>query len=100
MRAPQNAAGENYRCLTIDRGCSECTLCRFERLSADRRFGFEASGIAQRGCLVGLLPSETGFRAAEMAVGRGCLVHGLEKIQHLDDALRTQIEMRAHEFDD
>ena len=36
--------------------------------------------------------------AAEVAVGGGLLVHGVDQVQHLDDAVRAQVEMLADQL--
>src|ERR1043165_7736055 len=61
---------------------------------------FEARRIAQGRSLVGALPRESGLGAAEVAVGCGLLIDRTQQVEHLDDALRTQVEVRAHELDD
>src|SRR6266849_1539357 len=48
--------------------------------------------------LVGRLPGELRLVAAEVAVGGGFLVDGTQQIEHLDDALRAQVEMLLHQL--
>src|SRR5688572_26840055 len=50
-------------------------------------------GLLQRKGLVGRFPGEFGLFAAEVAVGGGLLVHRTQQIEHLDDALRPQVEV-------
>src|SRR6185312_12722150 len=60
----------------------------------------QAGGLAQRLDLVGRFPGEFGLVAAEMAVRCGLAIDRAQKIEHPDDALRTQVEVRVHELDD
>ena len=62
------------------------------RLSGD---GGILQFIRQRLGLVGPLPGETGIVTAEVAVGRRLPVDRAEQVEHLDDALRPQVEMGA-----
>jgi type VI secretion system secreted protein Hcp len=57
----------------------------------------QARGRAQRGRLVGSLPGELRLFAAEVAVGGGLLVDRTQQVEHLDDALRTQVEVLGHQ---
>ena len=41
---------------------------------------------------------EVGLVAAEVAVGGGLLVDRAQQVQHLDDALRPQVEVRLHQL--
>src|SRR3989344_1877411 len=52
---------------------------------------------AQRSSFIGLLPAEFGLFAAEVAVGCGLLIDRAQQVQHLDDALRAQVEMLTHQ---
>src|SRR5688572_31882035 len=56
--------------------------------------------LLQPGRLVGLLPRELGLLAAEVAVGRGLLVDRAQQVEHLDDALRTQVEHLVDDLGD
>src|SRR5690606_8794802 len=73
----------------------------------------ELCRLAQLVGLVGLLPRERGRLlllagtvdvldglrlAAEVAVGRGGLVHRVDQVEHLDDAVRTQVEVLADQL--
>src|SRR3989344_2003559 len=52
---------------------------------------------AQRSSFIGLLPAEFGLFADEVAVGCGLLIDRAQQVQHLDDALRAQVEMLTHQ---
>src|SRR5579862_3329592 len=56
--------------------------------------------LAQGLGLVGRLPREVGILAAEVAVGRRLPVNRTTQVQRLHDALRGQLEVRAHQFGD
>src|ERR1700686_2591668 len=58
--------------------------------------GFEFG--CERACLVGALPGELRFLAAEVAVRGGLLIDGPREIQHLAEAKGCEIEMRAHQL--
>src|SRR2546429_1489470 len=49
--------------------------------------------LFKRERLVGCFPGELGLFAAEVAVGGGLLVDRAQQIEHLDDALRSQVEV-------
>src|SRR5256885_16526665 len=49
--------------------------------------------LFQREHLVGGFPGELGLFATEVAVGGGLLVDRAQQVEHLDDALRPQIEV-------
>src|SRR4029079_16467397 len=51
-------------------------------------------------CLVGALPAEFGFGAAEMAERRRLLVDRPSKVECLDDRLWRQLEVPAHDLAD
>src|SRR3989344_1864239 len=71
-----------------------------ENLRGGRAPGLDAGGIAQCIRLVSALPAEAGLGAAEVAVGRGREVHRAQQVEHLYDALGTQVKMFDHEFGD
>src|SRR5882757_2914896 len=50
-------------------------------------------GLLERQGFVGSFPGEFGLLAAEVAVGRGLLVDRAQEVEHLDDALRPQVEV-------
>src|ERR1035441_6517711 len=52
----------------------------------------------ERARLVGALPRELRFLAAEMSVGRGLLINGPRQIQHFAQAKGREIEMRTHQL--
>ena len=54
----------------------------------------------QRLHLVRPLPRELRLLAAEVAVGGGLLVDRAQQVEHLDDALRAQVEMRVDQRGD
>src|SRR5512137_1477607 len=71
--------------------------------SAPRRSGcyeLQTCVRLQRSGLVGGLPGEVRLFAAEVAVSGGILVDRTQQVQHLDDALRAQIEMTFHQLSD
>src|ERR1700694_4127981 len=53
--------------------------------------------LFQRERLVGGFPGELGLFAPEVAVRGGLLVDRPQQVEHLDDALRTQVEMLQHQ---
>src|SRR5205814_4457849 len=58
---------------------------------------FAQSGIpGQPFRLVGGLPREIRIGAAEMSIRRRLLIDGTPQLQRFNDALRFQLEMRAH----
>src|SRR5580692_3796791 len=69
------------------------------RLRADRR-RLDIRGFRECGGLVRGFPREFRLFTTEVAVSSGLLVDRTQQIEHLDDALRTQIEMALHEFGD
>ena len=60
----------------------------------------DAGGLGERLRLVGLLPGEIRQRSAEVAEGRRLLVDRPAQVERLDDALRRQREVLAHERHD
>src|SRR5688572_5094575 len=52
----------------------------------------------ERRCLVRRFPGEFRLVAPEVAVGRGLLVDRPQQVEHLDDALRPQVEVLAHQL--
>ena len=58
----------------------------------------QTSRSAQDGGFVGFFPSELGLFAAEVTVSRCLGVNRAQQIQHLNDAFRTQIKVRFHQF--
>src|SRR4029434_7501396 len=60
----------------------------------------EPRGAPQRFGAVDVLPRELGLVAAEMAVGGGLAIDRTQEVEHLDDALRTKVEMRGDELRD
>src|SRR5215217_7034014 len=59
------------------------------------------SGVGtQPGCLVGALPGELRFAAAEMSECRGFLVNRTAKVECLNDPARCQLEVGTHEIAD
>src|SRR6202034_4342270 len=89
---PKSLTRKSLGCLIaafID-GCSvkkraSCSACGFE-------FGGESAG------LVGALPGELRFLAAEMPVGGGFLIDRPRQIEHFAQAERRQIEVRPHQL--
>ena len=55
--------------------------------------GLQAGVVTQQGSAVGGFPGEFRLIAAKMAVGGRLLVNRAEQIEHVDDALRTQVEV-------
>src|SRR5947209_5978682 len=60
-----------------------------------RRGSGEAGGYSQGGGFVGVLPGETFFVAAEVAVGGGLPVDRAAQVQRLDQGGGPQVEMVA-----
>src|SRR5450830_96622 len=58
----------------------------------------ESGCSAQGGCLVSTLPREFRLFATKVAVSCRLLVDRTQQIEHLHDALRTQIEMLLHQL--
>src|SRR6202034_503611 len=71
-----------YSCSVKKR--ASCSACGFE-------FGGESAG------LVGALPGELRFLAAEMTVGGGFLIDRPRQIEHFAQAIRRQVEMPPHQ---
>src|SRR6185503_12677642 len=63
------------------------------RRTSSRFFIKLLGGLLQRQGLIGGFPGELGLFAAEVAVGRGLLEDGTLQVEHLDDALGTQVEV-------
>src|SRR5690606_15756484 len=78
--------------------------------AARRRCALQPRRRAQGVDLVGLFPAEGGEGvgadglllrdAAEVAVGRGFLVHGVQQVEHAGDGVGAQVEHFAHQVDD
>src|SRR5690606_24701427 len=78
--------------------------------AARRRYALQPRRRAQGVDLVGLFPAEGGEGvgddglllrdAAEGAVGRGFLVHGVQQVEHAGDGVGAQVEHFAHQVDD
>ncbi len=49
------------------------------------------------GCLVDVFPGEFRFVAAKVAIGGGLAVDRPQQVEHLHNALGTQVEMRAYQ---
>jgi hypothetical protein len=60
--------------------------------------GLPCRGRLESSGLVGRFPCEVGLLASEVAVGCCLLVDGTTKIQRLDDALRRELEVLAHQI--
>src|SRR6187549_2448885 len=58
----------------------------------------ETRGLAQHVSAIGALPGELRLGASEMSVGRGRLVDRPYQVEHLDDAVRSQVEVLAYEL--
>src|SRR5690348_6898436 len=63
------------------------------RSMRERRLA-DVRGVAERFGLVGGFPGELGFVAAEVPVRGGLAVDRPQEVEHPDDALRPQVEMR------
>src|SRR5690606_5997774 len=64
------------------------------------RASLEARRCTQRLRFVRLFPGEFGLFAAEVAVGRGLAVDRAQQVEHLDDALGSQVEVFLDETGD
>src|SRR6478672_1696745 len=60
----------------------------------------DACGFAQCLHLVGRFPGEFRLVAAEVAVRRRLAIDRTQQVEHPDDPLRPQVEMRLHEIGD
>src|SRR6185437_16300887 len=79
-------------------------LCRLaQRVGAVRGFPRKRGGglgLLHRlaACAIFPLVGVLERLAAEVAIGRSRLVDRMDQVQHLDDAVRTQVEMRADQL--
>src|SRR6185436_18055634 len=75
-----------------------CAKLAFAEVPASSlRSALQARCRAQRGSLVGSFPAEFGLFSAEVPVRRGLLVDRAQQVEHLDDALGTQVEVLVDE---
>src|SRR5512139_2195742 len=80
--------------------CSPKRKADYATFGDRSRAGLHARGGLERSRLVGDLPGEVGLLAAEVAVARGAGVDRPHQVEHLDDALGTQVEVALDQLDD
>ncbi len=77
-----------------------CVPCSGRGVGELLRSALQARRCTQLCRGLGRFPGELGLFAAEVPVGGGLLVDRAQQVEHLDDALRTQVEMFANQCRD